>query len=116
MTLAELAEALDLAPRQIRFLISEGILPAAQKTGRHADAYGPDHLARARHYMALSRMGMKPASIKVLMAFDQAVPIFQADGVELRIDPAGLPDTPDVEALIDSVAQALRTYLGKDRT
>ena len=39
MTLTELAEQLSVAPRQIRFLIAEAILPAANKTGRSADAY-----------------------------------------------------------------------------
>ena len=44
MTLTELAEHLSVAPRQIRFLIAEDILPAAHKTGRSADAYGEEHV------------------------------------------------------------------------
>lgn len=72
MTLAELAERIGTSPRQIRFLIAEGILPSANKTGRAADAYGEEHLVKAQRYLALHRMGMKPASIKVLMAFDDA--------------------------------------------
>lgn len=114
MTLAELAEALDVAPRQIRFLISEGILPAAQKTGRSADAYGAEHLRRAQRYLALHRMGMKPASIKVLMSFDDAVPILQEQGVELRVGPAFDPATLDLEALAERITEALRLYVGKD--
>lgn len=113
MTLAELAERIGTAPRQIRFLIAEGILPPANKTGRAADAYGDEHLKTAQKYLALHRMGMKPASIKVLMAFDDAVPIIQTGGVELRVSPDTAPETIDVEAIMAEIAMALKTYVGK---
>ena len=114
MTLVELADALGVTPRQIRFLIAEGILPAAQKTGRSADAYVDEHLRRAQRYLALHRLGMKPASIKVLMAFDDAVPILQEQGVELRVGPGADPATLDLEPLIQKITEALRLYVGKD--
>ena len=63
-----------------------GVLPPAVKTGRSADAYNEEHLAKARRYMILHGLGMKPAAIKVLMAFDEAIPIYQSAGVELRVD------------------------------
>jgi len=113
MTLAELAERIGTAPRQIRFLIAEGILPPANKTGRAADAYGDEHLKKAQRYFALHRMGMKPASIKVLMAFDDAVPIVQTGGVELRVSPDTAPETIDVEAVVAEIAMALKTYVAK---
>jgi hypothetical protein len=56
---------------------------------------------------------MKPASIKVLMAFDDAVPIAQTGGVELRIDPSVEPASIDVEAVIEEITIALRTYVSK---
>lgn len=112
MTLAELADQLDVSPRQIRFLIAEGILPAAEKTGRAADAYTETHLNKARRYFSLYRMGMKPASIKVLMSFDDAIPIFQHDGVELRV--AESTGEVDVEDLITRISESLRTYFKKD--
>ena len=114
MTLVELADALGVASRQIRFLIAEGILPAAQKTGRSADAYGDEHLLRAQRYLALHRMGMKPASIKVLMAFDDAVPILQEQGVELRVAAGVDPAKLDLEALVQNITEALRLFAGKD--
>ena len=77
MTLSELAERLGVPARQIRFLIAEGILPPAAKTGRAADGYDEAHVLLGQRYFALHRMGMKPGSIKVLLAFDQAVPILQ---------------------------------------
>lgn len=114
MTLAELTEQLAVEPRQIRFLIAEGILPAAQKTGRAADAYDDTHLRQARRYLALHRMGMKPASIRVLMAFDDTAPVFQACGVEVRVAPTADAATIDIDALTAEIRQTLRIYFGKE--
>ena len=113
MTLAELADRIGTAPRQIRFLIAEGILPPANKTGRAADAYDDDHLIKAQRYLALHRMGMKPASIKVLMTFDEAVPIAQFSGVELRVSQDISPEALDVDAIVVEITAALRTYVAK---
>ena len=114
MTLAELADRLGTQPRQIRFMIAEGILPPAAKTGRSADAYEEAHVVKGQRYLALYRMGMKPGSIKVLMAFDDAVPILQEGGIELRIDPQVTPQELDVEAILGAVEQALRTYKNEE--
>ena len=114
MTLAELADRLGIQPRQIRFMIAEGILPPAAKTGRSADAYEEAHVVKGQRYLALYRMGMKPGSIKVLMAFDGAVPILQEGGIELRIDPQVTPQELDVEAILGVVEQALRTYKNEE--
>ena len=108
MTLAELADALDVPARQIRFLIAEGVLPPALKTGRAADAYGDEHLGKARRYLTLHRLGMKPAAIKVLLAFDEAIPVYQGRGVELRLDPALDPARLDIEALLRELGDTLR--------
>ena len=113
MTLAELSVRIGTAPRQIRFLIAEGILPPANKTGRTADAYGEDHLIKAQRYLAMHKMGMKPASIKVLMAFDDAVPIVQFGGVEVRVSADIAPGTIDVDAVIREITAALTTYVSK---
>lgn len=113
MTLGELAEQLKVPQRQIRFLISEGILPAASKTGRAADAYDESHLIQGKRYLALYRMGMKPGSIKILMAFDDAVPILQAHGVELRISSNLAPAEIDTDAVLNAVSEAIRAYKGE---
>jgi DNA-binding transcriptional MerR regulator len=113
MTLAELADRLSIPQRQIRFMIAEGILPPAARTGRSADGYDEAHVTKGQRYLALHRMGMKPGSIKVLMAFDGAVPIFQSHAVELRIDPQVPPNELDVEAILAAVGAALRTYTDK---
>ena len=113
MTLAEFAKHLAVTPRQIRFMIAEDILPSANKTGRSADAYGEEHALRAQRYLAFYRLGMKPASIKVLMAFDDAVPIIQSGGVELRINPSIAPNSIDVDAVLEEISIALKTYVSK---
>lgn len=114
MTLSELAERLDIPPRQIRFMIAEGILPPASRTGRSADGYDEAHVEKGLRYLALHRLGMKPGSIKVLMAFDDAVPILQTNGVELRVDPMVSPADLDVDAILAAARAALEAYKGKD--
>jgi len=114
VTLAELAEIAGVPPRQIRFLITEGILPPAAKTGRAADGYGEEHLTKIRRYMTLHGLGMKPAAAKVLMVFEDAIPIYQARGVELRVDPAIDPASIDVDATLAELAGALNAYLSKE--
>ena len=114
MTLSELAERLGIPPRQIRFMIAEGILPPASRTGRSADGYDEAHVVKGLRYIALHRLGMKPGSIKVLMAFDDAVPVLQTDGVELRVDPAVSPADLDVDMIVAAVRAALMAYTGKE--
>ena len=113
MTLAELAQAAGVPPRQIRFMIAEGFVPPATGTGRGADVYGEEHLAKIRRYMTLHALGMKPSAIKVLMEFDEAIPIFQQGGVELRVDPSVDPQSIDVDQTLAAIARALRTYASK---
>lgn len=113
MTLAELADRLSVPPRQIRFMIAEGVLPAALKTGRSADAYDEIHVTKGQRYLALHRLGMKPGSIKVLMAYDDAVPILQEKGVELRVDPQLAPEDLDIDAVLAALEAALRAYANR---
>jgi len=113
VTLAELAEATGVPPRQIRFMIAEGFVPPATGTGRGADVYGEAHLAKVRRYMTLHRLGMKPSAIKVLMEFDEAIPVLQRAGIELRIDPSVDPQSIDVEETLAAIAAALRTYTSR---
>jgi hypothetical protein len=94
-------------------MIAEGFVPAAMGTGRGADVYGEEHLAKIRRYMTLHGLGMKPSAIKVLMEFDEAIPIFQQAGVELRVDPSVDPQSIDADQTLAAIAQALRTYTSR---
>jgi hypothetical protein len=48
------------------------------------------------------------------MAFDEAIPILQARGVELRVDPSVDPRTIDVDAVLADVRKALQSYVSKE--
>jgi DNA-binding transcriptional MerR regulator len=56
MTLAELADASDLAARTIRFYITRGLLDGPVKAGRAA-AYTAEHLARLEKIKRLQAQG-----------------------------------------------------------
>jgi hypothetical protein len=49
------------------------------------------------------------------MAFDEAIPIYQNLGVELRIDPSTDANKIDQEHLISEISDALRTYFKRDQ-
>lgn len=108
MTLQELSEALNIPPRQIRFMIAEGCLPPAKGTGRGADAYDEIHLDKGRRYITLHGLGMKPQAIKVLMAFDDAVPIESNCGLTLRLIrklPTLIPPYPKLQRRCAPISQ-----------
>ena len=113
ITLSELADRLGVPARQIRFLIAESILPPAAKTGRAADGYDETHVLLGQRYLALHRLGMKPGSIKVLLAFDQAIPILQVGGIELRVDPGIAPELIDIDGVLHAIEAALKSYKAK---
>jgi DNA-binding transcriptional MerR regulator len=115
VTLAEIAEAAGVPPRQIRFMIAEGFVPSATGTGRRADVYGEDHLGKIRRYMTLHGLGMKPSAIRVLMEFDEAIPIFQQAGVEVRVDPSVDPRSIDIGRTVEAIAERYEHMHRKDR-
>jgi hypothetical protein len=86
-------------------------LPAG--TGRGTDVYGEEHLAKIPPLHDPAWLGMKPSAIKVLMEFDEAIPIFQQAGVEVRVDPSVDPRSIDVGQTLEAIARALRTYASK---
>jgi len=110
MKLAELAEALNVPPRQIRYMIAEGILPGASETGRGAEGFGEAHLALGRRYLLLHEKGFPPAAIKLLMAGAAAMPLVEAGPVVLSVDPGADPSAIDVEATLAAIETALRRY------
>ena len=67
MTLAELAQALDLPPRQVRYLIAEAIIPPARTLGRGANAFDDSHLLAGRAFKALAAQGHGVRKAKALL-------------------------------------------------
>lgn len=114
MTITELAEAVSETPRQIRYLIAEGLIPGPEGSRARPD-YGDRHVDGIRRYQALRREGMKPSQVKALLEAErlrQDGGRFElAPGVVLSIDLNRLdPDTPP-RAIGDLAAAALTHLL-----
>lgn len=112
MTLEELATAVGVPARQIRFMIAEGCVPPARGRGSAPDPYGEEHLRQALRYKHLHGLGFGPSAIKVLMAFDEAIPVFQAHGLEVRVDQTFDPSAFDADAVISAIRTALLRFAG----
>ncbi|MCG7360605.1 helix-turn-helix domain-containing protein [Roseomonas sp. ACRSG] len=56
MTIIELAEAVGETPRQIRYLIAEGLIPGPEGSRARPD-YGAVHVGGIRRYQALRQEG-----------------------------------------------------------
>ena len=115
MKAAELAETLGLPPRQIRYMIAEGIIPGATGVGRGADGFGEVHLAAGRRYLELKAEGHSSFEAKRLMAAERQVVLYQGPALALAVDPNVDPGTIDAEAVLADIASALRAYLNPDQ-
>lgn len=111
MTLAELAQRLGSPPRQIRYLIAEGILPPSGETGRGADGYGDNHVWLGEKFKEMNDIGFSVKAIKLMLDNgiisinrDGGLPIYQSAAVEVRIR--------DIKPLANmNDAQAAKTVL-----
>lgn len=110
MKLAELAEVLDLPPRQVRYMIAEGILPGAAASGRYADGFGDVHVAIGRRYLELKAQGHSSFEVKRMMLTERRVPLYEGTALALMVDPNVDPASIDVEAVLEDFAAALRNY------
>jgi DNA-binding transcriptional MerR regulator len=113
----ELAREAGETPRQMRYLISLGVVPPPDG-GRRFAAYGPAHLAAVRRYQALRAHGYAPAQITAILdvartAAERVTVAFPlAPGVTLLVDPAALgPHPPDPEAVGRLAASDLGRFL-----
>ncbi len=115
MKAAELAESLGLPARQIRYMITEGIIPRATGVGRYADGFGEEHLAAGRRYLELRAEGHSAYEVKRLMAAERQVTLYQGPALALTVDPNVDPETIDVEAVLADLAAALAQYVNQDK-
>ena len=93
MLIAELAEVAGTEPRQVRWLIAEGIIPRPGGT-RSRPVYGPEHVRAILHYQDERRRGLSPAQVKAVLR-EQArqtagLDLHLAPGVTLRVGLAAL--------------------------
>lgn len=120
--MAEFSSLIGAAPRQIRYLVAEGILPPP--TGGRSNAqYGDRHVAAYRRYRALSRpqeeggAGLRLSQIKMLPEFAHGFsPVLRVDvrpGVAVEINAERTGDLPSTEVLAREIAEALRDAADK---
>jgi DNA-binding transcriptional MerR regulator len=67
LSLAELSEQADVAPRTVRFYIAKGLLPGPVRAGREA-VYGKVHLQLLNRIKALQAKGMTLAEVSFALA------------------------------------------------
>ena len=110
MRIAELTTKTGVPERQIRYLISEGFVPAPRGGRAHAD-YGDDHVAAIERYGRLHDLGFPPAAIKLLLETKEGAPFPVASGITLVIDPELLASSVPIEPIIDRIRGILTDLL-----
>lgn len=118
LNIHELAEAVGETPRQIRYLIAEGIIPSPAGS-RTRPEYGQAQLDAVRRYQALRGRGMKLSEIRALLLTEHLArdggEFALAPGVVLTIDPALLP--PEIRPQdIGDLARAALEHVLEHRT
>jgi Predicted transcriptional regulators len=96
--------------RQVRFLISEGIVPRPDG-GRKFPVYGQHHVDAIRDYLALRQAGMSVAAIRASGLPSVLTP---APGVTVTIAPGTLVPGTDPDAVSLALAKALAGFLSPE--
>ena len=99
-----------MAERQVRYLISEGFIPAPRGGRANAD-YGDDHIAAINRYNRLRELGFPPAAIKVLLQSKEGAPFVVAPGITLVVDPQLLGLAVTIEPILETIQKLLNTIL-----
>ena len=116
MNIHDLVELTGESPRQIRYLVAEGLMPPPDG-GRATASYGEPHWAAIRAYQRLRALGFRPAAIRLLrQGSGGPVTVAIAPGLSLSIDPSLLAGTadappPDPQALAARIATLLADIL-----
>ena len=117
MRIAELAQRSGVSATSIKWYVSEGLLPAGERTGYNQTEYDDDHLARLRLIRSLIEVGgLSVAAAKDVLAemfSSEAAPADDPDhpfGNTLGIAQASLPRvaTPPSEESLRRVADVAR--------
>ena len=110
MHIRELLSRTKMAERQVRYLISEGFIPAPRGGRANAD-YGDDHIAAINRYNRLRELGFPPAAIKVLLQSKEGAPFVVAPGITLVVDPQLLGLAVTIEPILETIHKLLNTIL-----
>jgi len=114
MRLKELAAALDMPERQVRYMIGEGILPGTVERGRNADGFGETHLKLGRRYLSLRSEGMSAHEVKRMMAAERSVVLYGVSPLTFVVDAHADLSSLDVEAVLSDIADALRNHVSRN--
>jgi MerR family copper efflux transcriptional regulator len=106
----ELASQTGVAERQIRYLISEGFMPAPRGGRSNAD-YGDEHVAAVRRYARLRELGFPPAAIRLLLESKQGAPFAVAPGITLVVDPKLIGSGAEIVPLAERITSLLTDLL-----
>lgn len=110
MNLRELAEASGTPERNIRFLISQGIVPAPDGSRKFA-SYGDEHVRALAVYSEAKAEGLSLEAIKRRIdAIRRGGPIERevAPGVVVKVDPEAVPDVEELFVAIQSVVEEMQ--------
>jgi MerR family transcriptional regulator, copper efflux regulator len=108
----ELTELTGITPRQVRYLIAEGLMPPPSG-GRATAEYGDEHVSAIRRYQRLRSLGFLPSAIKVLVGRGAAIPLGVTPGITLHIDPEILDRPIDTREIANRVADVLQNLIGE---
>lgn len=114
MKLPELLRRTGISARQVRYLISEKLIPAP--TGGRAHAfYGENHVTAIERYLRLKELGFSPASIKILLNAQSGVPFPMESGITLVVPPDLMASGTPVESLLGPIEKKLRQILQHEK-
>lgn len=112
MTIKELISALgpaagkDFAARQVRYLITQGIIPGPGGT-RHEPEYSSVHLEGIRRYLKLKEAGLSVVTIRRL---SEGLDYKVAPGITLSITPSDLPPGMNADEITIAVAELIANW------
>lgn len=106
MNIRQLIELTGTTERQVRYLISQGLMPPPSG-GRSKAEYGEPHVNAIQRYARLHELGFPPAAIKLLLDAGTGIPVPVGKGVTLIIDPARIGNNDAVEPIVNAVREHL---------
>ena len=107
MKFKEFSDATGLPVRELRYLMSIGIIPPGKERGRFADAFDETHIAAAKRYRAFAAAGLNARQIAALTT--DSVPstlVLRTACLELHILPGTTARDIDADAIQTFLKQA----------
>jgi DNA-binding transcriptional MerR regulator len=108
----ELSDVTGLPVRELRYLMSIGVIPVGKERGRFADAFDDSHVIAAKRYQDLSATGLNARQIAAL-SDDAVTPavLIRTSAFELRVLPGATAtdfEAASIQHFLKDVRAALR--------